>query len=888
MLNGIRSWLRNMRRRSQLEESLDRELRSCLEIITTNKVREGMDPAEARRQALIELGGVDTLKDHVRDTRRGAGLDSVVRDFRYAARMLRRQPLLAAGVILTLSIGIGGVAAVFTLLDGFVFRTPVSRDPNAFFRVTRTDGGGVGTASLTEYTALRTEARSARALAAWSTLQLRAPLGAEDPTDVPGLLVTCNFFDIFGVDTPVMGRLLDERDCTLPVPVAVLSEGMWRNRLGGDPSVIGAALRYGPVPITIVGVVSAPSIQREASDPDPDFVADLWFPYSAQPTLKDTLTMLRGRDFWNAAPQSHRRWLELAGLLQPGISRQQATAEFRLIETRLNGSDSSRSRMVLTDGSRWASTPGKMLIAMLMALALPGLVMLVACMNAAALLLSRAIGRHKEMAIRLALGTSKTGLVRMLVIESLLLSGLAAAASLVLVYTLPPLIVRILDAELWFGGADFLSPDWRVFACLGFSAVVAAVLSGLTPALESLNPRLTESLQGRPICGSVRGISPARRAFVGVQVAASMVLLVTAMTFSRTAARVVDPGFRTDGLLVAEIRGQRDRAIPMASLAETAATAAGVESVAYARTLPLVFEDVKRVRIPGASRSTLPLAASVSKDYFDVFGIPILAGRPFGAIDVEPAAGAKPIVISRQLAHRAFAGESAVGEILETGDRLGERSVIIGIAGDRPAGLAGVSGALTDGSMIYELMNPSSPSGYLLVKTKGDGGALTDALRSQLRDFTGSPTSVRTFGSILAGRVTGVRRVHTLLVAMGLVSLVLAVIGVSGAVSSDAIQRQKEFAIRLALGAAPWDVRWRVVLSGLRPVPAGVSFGALASWGTLKVAESARILPLGSVARDATPYITISVALLAVALATLLAVAYQTVRRDPLVSLREE
>ena len=887
MLNGIRSWFRNMLRRSQVDDELDRELRSCAEIITTNKVREGIDPAEARRQALIELGGVEVVKDRVRDARRGARLESIVRDVRYAARMLRRQPLTTGAVVLTLSIGIGSVAAVFTLLNGFVFRTPVSRDPDSFFRVTRTVGGDHGAASLSEYAALRAEARSAKELAAWSTLQLRAPLGPDDPTDVPGLLVTCNFFGVFGVDRPVIGRLLNEHDCASAVPVAVVSEGMWRNRLRSDPSVIGVALRYGPVTVTIVGVASAPSIQREAGDPDPDFAAGLWFPYSAQPTLKETLTLLKGRDFWNA-PKTHRRWLELAGLLQPGISRQEATAEFRLIEARVNGSVSSNYRLVLTDGSRWAATPGKMLSALMMALALPALVMLVACMNAAALLLSRAVGRHKEMAIRLALGTSNAGLVRMLVIESLVLSGLAVLASLVFVYTLPPIIVRMLHAELWFGSADSLVPDWRIFACLGFSGAAAALLSGITPALESLNPRLTESLQGRPVSGSARGISRTRRVFVAIQVAASLVLLVTAMTFSRTATRFVEPGFRTEGLLVAEMREQRDRAVSIASVAENVGATPGVESVAYAKTLPLMFEHVKRVRIPGESGEVVPLAAAVSQGYFDVFGLPILAGRPFGPVDSRQAAGPKPVVISRTLARRFFGRENAVGEVIETGDGRGERLVVIGICGDRPVGRAGVSPALADGSMIYELTDPSSRSGFLLVRTKGDAGGMADTLRRQLRDLTGSPASVRTFESTLAERVIGVRRVQRLLVAMGLVSLMLAVIGVAGAVSSDAIQRRREFAIRLALGAAPRAVRWRVVLSGLRPVPAGVLFGVLAAWGTLRAAESARILPLGSVARDATPYIMISAVLVTVALATLLVVAYPVGQRDPLVSLREE
>lgn len=191
MLSQLRAWLVDTLRRSQADESLDRELRSCVEIISTNKVRQGLHPAEARRQALIEIGGVGFVKEQVRGSRRGAGVESVVRDVRYAARLLRRQPLGTAAVVLTLSIGIGAVAAIVTLLNGFVFRMPVSRDPGGYFRVIRENGGGHGTASLRDYLSWRDRARSARELAGWSTLQRRASLGTSDPADVPGLLITC-------------------------------------------------------------------------------------------------------------------------------------------------------------------------------------------------------------------------------------------------------------------------------------------------------------------------------------------------------------------------------------------------------------------------------------------------------------------------------------------------------------------------------------------------------------------------------------------------------------------------------------------------------------------------------------------------------------------------
>lgn len=467
-------------------------------------------------------------------------VDTIAVDLRSAVRMLRTDPLLTAAVVVTLSIGIGAPSSVFSLLNGFVFRAPVTADPDAFFRVARADREPQGIVTPPQYDVLREENESARELAAFSTMALSAPLGVEDPTDVPGWLVSCNFFRVFGVDRAMAGRLLGPEDCTAGLPVAVISESLWQHRFAGDPSVVGTSVMYGAVPVTIVGVAPVAPIQRRAHDPTVgDFVAHLWVPYTAHPAFRATSTF-EGLLLRDTFP-----WLELAGLLEPGISRQAATNDLRLIASRHEElfDPSPERALILTDGSRWEATPGDMLSAFAMALSLPALILLAACVNVAALLLSRAVSRQREMALRLALGTSRAALLRMLLLlESLVVSGLAAAASLVFVYNLPPLLVRFFEADLWFGAADSLAPDGRVLAFLMLSGVLAALLSGVAPALESLNPHLAEALQGRRGFVSRRGPSRTRRLFVAVQVAASVVLLVAAASFSRAAARFTDRG----------------------------------------------------------------------------------------------------------------------------------------------------------------------------------------------------------------------------------------------------------------------------------------------------------------------------------------------------------
>ena len=866
-------------------------LRYCADVVSLWIHRpERIDQASRRldrRLTAGERGAECQADDEIVTTgaQRTRWLDTIALDLRYAARMLRKQPLLTCAVVLTLSIGIAAPTSIFSLLNGFVFRTPASGDPEAFFRVVRADRGARGIATPPQYDAFRQESRSARELAAWSRMGMSAPLGHVDPTRVPGLLVSCNFLRVFGVDAPLAGRLLHPDDCAAALPVAVMSETLWRNRFAADPTVVGTTLAYGAVPVTIVGVAAMAPIQIEAHDPDGDYVTDLWFPYTAHPVLKETSEF--GALFW----RDDFPWLELAGVLAPGLSRRTAEIELRLIEARRQDTSdpAAEDAVILTDGSRWGGMQGDDAFEVFaMALIMPALIMLTACVNVAALLLSRAVSRQREMAVRLALGTSRAALVRMLLVESLLVSGLASLLSLVLVYRLPPLLVRFFEAELWFGAVDSVTPDGRVFAFLIASGVLAAVLSGVSPALESLNPHLAETLQGRRGFVARRGPSRTRRLFVGIQVAACMVLLVTAITFARTATRFTDPGFATEGLLVADLREAQNPDTALAAIAADVAPLAGVASVAYTELLPLVRERSLRIRMPDQPGEIHPMVASVSPDYFEVFEIPILAGRSFDRID-EGQGALEPIVVSRRFAERFFATENVLGEVIETGGRNGgERMLIIGIAGDRIAGRSGNYPALSDGSMIYRLMEPASVSGFLVVKTESDPVAMIDRLETLLRELSGSPTAVETFASRLAGEVVVVRRVQTLLLVMGGVALLLASVGVVATVSADANQRRREFAIRLALGAAPAAVQRRVVATGLRPVHAGVFFGLLLSWGAMRVVESLHVLPLASVAAEPRPYVVVTGLLLMTALATLLAVAYPISRRDPLTSLREE
>ena len=523
-----------------------------------------------------------------------------------------------------------------------------------------------------------------------------------------------------------------------------------------------------------------------------------------------------------------------------------------------------------------------------MALALPVVILFMACVNVSALLLSRSVSRRQEMAIRLALGTSKGALVRMLLTETLLMAALAAALALVFAAALPPVIVRAFDAETWFGSTDALMPGWRVLTTLAICGAVAAVLAGLTPALAALNPRPVESLKGRPESGA-RGSSRTRRWLVGLQIAASMVPLVVAGAFSSAVTRDGDPGFRTSGLLVATVPEAKPRDGTIGRIAETLATSTGVAAVAFADGTPLVVEASIRVATPGSDTLIAPVVTAVSPNYFDALGLPILAGRPFDDRDDGPGA-AKAVVISNRLAVRLFGAGQGLGERLDARltTKLTEAWTVVGIVSDRMIGRTSSSSALTDGSMIYRPMSGSSKSGVLLIRAAGDVDAAASAVRDRLRSELGSAAAVRTLDDVLAEQVSVVRKLSAIMLVLGVLAFLLAIVGIIGTVSFDARQRRKEFAVRQALGAEPWAVARRVIASGLRPVAPAMAVGLLGSWGALSVADAERLSPFRSIAGDLAPYVAVAALLIGSVLVTLAAIAYPASRRDPLLALREE
>jgi putative ABC transport system permease protein len=865
-------------RRRRLDRDLEDDLQAHFDLLVDDLIARGMEPAAARREARLRFGTTASAMDAHRDARGSRLVETFARDVGYALRVLRRQPWLTAAVVLILAVGIAVPATALSLLGGFLFREPVSRDPAAFARVIRPGRTASSAVSAAEYEAFRSQSVSFRELAAWSSRPLTAPLGANDPSLVDGQLVSCNFLRLLGVDVPVAGRLLADEDCRAGVPSAVISEKIWRLGFGGDPSVVGRTIRYGRAAIVVVGVAAVPPFIDQWDDPD--LVGGVWLPYTARPSLSALLDS-----------HGHSEGLEVAGLLAPGITRAAAAAELQRIRAGLPVTDRERQRpLALSDGTRWATVDADDAWSIfLMALTLPLLVTVMACVNAAALLLSRAVSRQQEMAIRRALGTSRSGLLRMLLTEHLVIAAIAGVASLAIVYALPPLIVWQFDVATTFGALDTLGPDWRVFAGIAIAVVLAAALSGLTPAREALRPHSGDSLLAR--LGTLgRQRARSRRAFAAVQLAACMVPLVVAVTFARAAERYTRIDFARGDLIVAEVSTGRSPAMPLSEIADRVAAVPGIAAVTYVDSLPLIFEGAEWIRIPGQTGDAVPVRSQIGPQFFDVFGIPILSGRQVAFAAAEQPG---PVVVSRQFARRFFSETSALGQVLEVGREVPggpppRRVVIAGIAGDRPTGLAMTSRALTDGSILYAPMSPAASEGTLVIRPSAPVAVAIDALAPLLRDVVGMPVPITTFQQRLEDRAAPVRSMQMLLSGLGGVALVLALIGVVGGVAFDVNQRRKELAVQMALGAGPWVVRRAAMRSGTRLMPIGLAFGLLASWSAVRGAEYLRMLPLGSIAADPMPYALVTAFLITVGGATLVAIAYPAGLRDPLPALRED
>jgi predicted permease len=801
-------------------------------------------------------------------------LETFVEDVRYAFRLIVRNPLLSAVIVLTLTIGIGINASVFTVVNGLALRPHVYKDPESFIRIIPTSRmqGTPRPVSYAEYIAWRDQTRSLRQLAAYNYFP--AMIGDDDSGGSIGVAVSCNFFSVEGLDRALLGRLVIADDCHAPgqMPVIVINESLWRNRFASDPRLIGRVVHINNRAAIVIGIV-ADNTSRWLRP------VTVWMPYTGISYFDRSRNLFSKED---------NLWLELAGRLAPGFSRSRAEAELNILARQQDRLHSGRYTSVITTDGSWASE--LQVFASSRSLMLIGfffgtfnLVLLISCANVATLLLSRAAARRREIGVRLSLGAPRIRLVRMLVTESLLLAAIAGAVSVYLVWHVPQPLFRLVATR----APDFpMPPDWRTFGYISAVVLAAGVLSGLAPALESLKVDLTASLKGHGgVLLGASGATRLRSLLVSTQVAVSMVLLVEAGLFARTEDRALraDPGYSPQNVVVAYLGFPQNSTaestrVRLRAITQRMKALPGVRSVAFSDDLPLVRPDTVELRPPSRLDASQPVDVyTASPAFFETLGIPIVRGREFQEWDDSA------VVISQSLANAFWRRQDPIGKTLAL---PAGAATVVGVARDiEPMRIGG-----SENPPAYRLRRVNSD--HQVMSVRFDVGASTGpaAVRAALHELEPDLLVIpRLFQSWIDQFTADLWNVVALMLVMGLTGTVLATTGIYGAVSFAVNQRTRELGVRVALGATRLDIIREVFVSGGRAVAHGLIAGLWLSVATAAgLRESVKGSPLRLDSSEPLLYCGAALLLGVVAILAMLGPARRGAKSDPMDALRCE
>jgi predicted permease len=818
---------------------------------------------------------------------------SLLHDFRYALRQLGRAPAFAVVAVLTLALGIGANTALFTLANAILLRPrPGVRDAEQLVWITPLDRytGRPRATSYPDYQAYRSNLTNlfsgvAATEEAWVSVG-----GGDEPARVRAQYVSANFFRVLGVPVPLgRGFTDDDERAAGTSPVAVMSHQFWESRFGKDPSIVGREVVVNGDRLTIVGVAA-----RGFNGPDHDDQwRALWIPLAMMPRLQPSA----GSDWLTS---TNVAFLRVIARLQPDVDRERADVAVSALTARLWRADSTARRFnaarILSARSGISFDPELAAVSVL-ASAVTGIILLIACANVSNLLLSRAVSRRREIAVRLAIGASRWRLIRQLVTESLLLGALASVTALLLAVWAAHLVVTTmvpLPLEL--------APDARVFGFSLGAALLATVLFGVVPALHATRTDVSATLKdGAPGSGARR--ARLQNAFVVAQVSLSIVLLVTAGLFLRNLqkAQAVDVGFDPSDRVLAlsfDLRMQRyDEQRELAfvrDLSERVRGLPGVESVALASQVPmsgrLILADIRLPGAPAAEAARDPrtvvaaLQTTITPDYFRTLRLPLVRGRAF---DPRDAAGAPRVaIVSEHLASRLWAGEDPLGKQLSIGGEDDDPFLtVVGVA--REALVAGVRERSSSTVYLPRAQHAEILDLTLLVRARTGASQLSGAIRREIRalDPNLPVYGVRTLAEYRRAHMAESRQGSILLGVFGGLALFLASIGVYGVLAFAVSQRTREIGVRMALGARRGEVVGLFLREGIRRTLTGLAIGLAASLGVAQVLAS---VFLGVTPGDGVAFAGVAVLLLAVATVACWLPARRAARVSPMEALRYE
>jgi predicted permease len=820
-------------KRERVERELDEELRATLDALIDEHVGRGMPAAEARRVAILELGGLEAVKEQVREIRSGSFIEALAQDVHYAARVLRRSPLFTMTAVLSLGIAIAGNAVVFSLADAYLFRgRPGVADEHRLVEVGRIDAGqgsgfysgsGFDTFSYPNYLDYRERQTVFEGLAAYHAGSIAAfGLGtSHGAARVPGAYVSSNYLTVLGVRIALgRGFLPEDERLASPSTVAVISDRLWQTQFGGDPDVVGRTIHLNGRPFTVIGI-TAPGFNGYSIDDQA-----LWVPITSYPDGEDLQRVaLRGR-----------QWLMGVARLKEGATVDQARVEMARIGRDLEREHPDNNRRHGVGVAESGAVPVSLrpvvnrFVGLLFVLV--GLILLVAAFNVAGMLLVRGITRAPEISLRLALGAARHRIVRLLVIESVLVSMAGAAVGLVGAWWGIRLLEPLLPLAPVAVSFD-LGIDWRVVVFALLLALLVGVSCGLAPARAVARISFTPSIVRDH--GDDRRRVWGRSGFVIAQVALSMVLMVCALLLGRSLrnAGTIDPGFAVGGVEVVGLDLRlggydidRGRAFADALMSRIEQLP-GLQAAASARVVPLTGErEGGRSWLPDQFGDDRAINASqniVSPGYFQALGLTVIGGRDFAATDRTGAPAVA--IVNETLARQAWPGEDAVGKRLVLG--VSRRPVdIVGVVrdakyrtiGELPTPFIYVPAAQRYAAVMRILLRPTGPSVIPQVR------AVVRDLDPNLPVVQAAPLREMTAFTLFPQRVAA-----WLAAIVGATGVLLAAVGIYGVAAYHVSRRRREIGIRLAMGALRAQVLGMIVRHAGRLFAAGTALGLTAA-----------------------------------------------------------
>jgi predicted permease len=880
-------------RHRHIDRDLDDELETHIAMLTEENVRNGMTREEARDAARRSFGGIEQIKEAYRDRRTLPAIETVLKDLRYAARMLRRSPGFTAVAVLSLALGIGANTAIFTLINAVMLRTlPVETPSELVVLEPRFRGTDKAFISFPMYRDLRTRQQvftDIFASAGSTPTRVTVQPGANPVTidNVRTGFVSANYWNVLRI-RPAAGRFFTADEDSNPArsetlgSVVVLSYAFWERQFGRNPAVLDTTIAIGRSPSRIIGVTP-----RGFSSEVVDDAPDMWVPltsFSSRAELED-------RHF--------NSWGYMARL-KSGISRERATAAMTLLfqqlladertqERRAGSTNAQDDTLVLEPGATGLSyyLRRKFGKPLWIVMAVVGIVLLIACANVANLLLARATRRQREIVVRLALGCSRRRLIRQLLTESVLLSAIGAAVGLVFASWGSRALLRLVDVGPSVLPID-LVPDSRVLVFTIAVVLLSGIGFGIAPAVRASRGELRAA--------AARHRNRLSRTLVAAQVALSLLLLIGAGLLVRSLSNLhnIDLGFRPEHVLIFDLAHNASKRDP-ASLANVAEQAyhrvnrvAGVHSASFSAVLIFspsqdVSSAVHLEGYPPGENARLRFN-SVSPRYFETVGMTLLAGRPIE--DSDTAGSPFVTVINESAERRYFVHGASLGKIIETTrpPYKGFRFQVIGVV--RDAKYNDVR-AETQPMFYLPLTQLTRSLRSLEVRTTQPASSIAGPVRQALLEVSKDIMIRRviTLTEHVDRTLSSERMIATLCSFFGVLALILASIGLYGVMSYAVAQRTSEIGIRMALGASARRVLRMVLQQSLLVVGIGAVAGiALAQASTRLLANFLYgLAPTDPITIASATFLLLAVALLAAWLP-----ARRATRVDPMTALRYE